>query len=66
MQPDNSYKPKTTIIQANPGFWHQGNPVVAWVIEDGQVARPVAINGGTGALVEYSYDPQPLARGSDE
>jgi hypothetical protein len=60
MQPDN-YKPKTTIIQANPGFWHKGEPVVAWVIEDGQVTKPVVL----GAF-DYAYDPQPFVRGTDE
>lgn len=43
MQPMQSaqYKPKTTIIQANPGFSRNGEPVVAWVIEDGRVARAI-------------------------
>lgn len=63
MQPhDPNYKPKTTIIPANPGFWHHGNPVVAWVIEDGQVARPVALDG-SGGHVDFTYDPR--VRGSD-
>ncbi len=57
MQPDN-YKPKTTIIPANPGFWHKGYPVVAWVIEDGHVVRPVALNVD-GPSINYSYDPSP-------
>ncbi len=40
MQPDN-YKPKTTIIQANPDLFLNGLPVVAWVIEDGKVAKAI-------------------------
>lgn len=63
MQPDN-YKPKTTIIPANPGFWHHGHPVVAWVIEDGEVARPVTL-AGNRTTIEYAYDPQPVERGGD-
>lgn len=42
MQPkDPSYKPKTTIIQANPNIYCSGQLVVAWVVEDGQVVRAV-------------------------
>ena len=42
MQPkDPSYKPKTTIIQANPGIHCDGQLVVAWVIEDGRIARAI-------------------------
>ena len=42
MQPkDPSYKPKTTIIQANPNIYCDGLVVVAWVIEDGQIARAI-------------------------
>jgi hypothetical protein len=63
MQPDN-YKPKTTIIQANPGFWSNGVPVVAWVIEDGRAARPVTLDDGA---FNWTYvDPTPAARGTDE
>lgn len=40
MQPEN-YKPKTTIIQANPDLFLNGLPVVAWVIEDGKVAKAI-------------------------
>ena len=42
MQPqDPNYKPKTTIIPANPDLFLNGLPVVAWVIEDGRVARAI-------------------------
>ena len=42
MQPkDPSYKPKTTIIQANPNIYCDGLVVVAWVIEDGRIARAI-------------------------
>ena len=42
MQPkDPGYKPKTTIIQANPNIYCNDQLVVAWVIEDGQVSRAV-------------------------
>ena len=42
MQPkDPSYKPKTTIIPANPDIRCDGQLVVAWVIEDGQIARAI-------------------------
>lgn len=41
MQPDN-YKPKTTIIPANRELYTSGGQlVVAWVIEDGQVAKAI-------------------------
>lgn len=40
MQPEN-YKPKTTIIPANPDLFLNGLPVVAWVIEDGKVAKAI-------------------------
>ncbi len=43
MQPDN-YKPKTTIIQANPDLVIDGRPVVAWVIEDGQIVEAITYN----------------------
>lgn len=44
MQPEN-YKPKTTIIPANPGFLDEnGHAVVAWVIEDGRVARAITFD----------------------
>lgn len=43
MQPhDPNYKPKTTIIPANPGILTPaGHVVVAWVIEDGRIARAI-------------------------
>lgn len=43
MQPhDPNYKPKTTIIPANPGAsTPEGYIVVAWVIEDGRIARAI-------------------------
>lgn len=63
MQPNTSYKPKTTIIPANPGFWSDGVPVVAWVIEDGRAARPVTLDGG-GFNWTYT-DPQQAERGAD-
>ena len=46
MQPkDPSYKPKTTIIPAAKGATTQeGWVVVAWVIEDGQIARAICHN----------------------
>lgn len=63
MQPDN-YKPKTTIIPANPGFWTNGLPVVAWVIEDGRAARPVTLDDGT---FNWSYhEPQPATQRGDD
>lgn len=40
MQPD-QYKPKTTIIPANPDLFLNGLPIVAWVIEDGRVAKAI-------------------------
>ena len=61
MQPnDPNYKPKTTIIPANPGAsTPEGHIVVAWVIEDGRIARAIC------------HDPKsPVAhttqRGADE
>jgi hypothetical protein len=63
MQPDN-YKPKTTIIQANPGFWSNGVPVVAWVIEDGRVARPVTLDDD--GSFNWTIDLTPAVRGADE
>lgn len=42
---DPQYKPKTTIIQANPGYTCNGHDVMAWVIEDGAVAGAVTIGG---------------------
>lgn len=66
MQPnDPSYKPKTTIIQANPGIRCDGQLVVAWVIEDGQVVRAVTTPcqlSGSLVLVSSAL----LARGADE
>jgi hypothetical protein len=41
MQPDQPYKPKTTIIPANPDLFLNGLPVVAWVIEDAKVAKAI-------------------------
>lgn len=52
MQPhDPNYKPKTTIIPANPDIRCDGQLVVAWVIEDGLVSRPVFAPGATGVPV---------------
>ena len=67
MQPnDPSYKPKTTIIPANPNIYCDGLVVVAWVIEDGRVARAVTV-----APTRLSGDcahvsPALLARGAGE
>ena len=66
MQPkDPNYKPKTTIIQANPDIRCDGQLVVAWVIEDGQVVRavttPCQYSGGL-ILVPSTL----LARGAEE
>ena len=67
MQPnDPNYKPKTTIIPANPGAsTPEGHAVVAWVIEDGQVVRAVTTpcqHSGGLVLVSSAL----LARGAGE
>ena len=66
MQPkDPSYKPKTTIIHANPDIRCDGQLVVAWVIEDGQVVRAVTTpcqHFGGFVLVSSAL----LARGAGE
>lgn len=60
MQPkDPSYKPKTTIIPANPQLFIDSRLVVAWVIEDGQVSRPVFAPD----VVQFYL---PFERGADE
>lgn len=66
MQPnDPNYKPKTTIIQANPDIYCGDQLVVAWVIEDGQVARAVTIKHST--IFGDTHAPSTLlARGADE
>lgn len=66
MQPfDPNYKPKTTIIPANPGLSCNGQTVVAWVVEDGLVARAITVPGvahGGHVFVDVSLAP----RGADE
>ena len=66
MQPnDPNYKPKTTIIQANPDIRCDGQLVVAWVIEDGRVVRAVTTScQHFGGFVLVS--PDLLARGAGE
>ena len=66
MQPhDPNYKPKTTIIPANPGLTashpEDGEKivVVAWVIEDGRIARAICYDPRTKVPCE-------LQRGADE
>lgn len=41
MNPDSQHKPKTSIIPANPDLFLNGLPIVAWVIEDGKVAKAI-------------------------
>lgn len=44
MSQDPQHKPKTTIIPANPGIYHDKRLVVAWVIEDGDIAKAITVN----------------------
>ena len=61
MQPhDPNYKPKTTIIPANPGIHCDGQLVVAWVIEDGRISRPIFAPDA----VEIRATAQPAAQQS--
>jgi hypothetical protein len=61
MQPqDPNYKPKTTIIPANPDLFLNAMLVVAWVIEDGKVAKAIT------APERVVYAPLRLAGSKDE
>lgn len=67
MQPsDPNYKPKTTIIQANPDIYCGDQLVVAWVIEDGQVARAVTTPTTPYADGYVCVSSTLLPRGADE
>ena len=67
MQPnDPNYKPKTTIIPANPNIFCDGQLVVAWVIEDGQVARAVTLKHSNLYDGDTHVSSALLAWGADE
>lgn len=60
MQPnDPNYKPKTTIIPANPDLFIDHQLVVAWVIEDGRVGKAVFAPDNVQLVL-------PFERGADE
>lgn len=61
---DQQYRPKTTIIPANPGFTFKGATVVAWVIEEGAVTKPITVSDFDGVVFNTFADlPE---RGADE
>lgn len=71
MQPnDPNYKPKTTIIPANPDIHLPGTEdspatmtVVAWVIEDGRIARAIVFDHSVPIECVAQQAPE---RGADE